>query len=589
MVMKAFKNMNLRVKLTVTLVAFVLVPLMLAGMLFYNSSRSFVSERTDESTAQLLELLRRNVDQTLNEYENHLLRIYDHEDVIRELARPETSGEGDRATGGSVDRFLRDFLRGKEGIDSAYVLTEGGAIHFADFKGSELFLQAFRKHPEWGQRIRNADGRIVWLSTYELEPNPYKARVTHLLPVGVQIKNIADVMQPLGAFAMNIDIQAFDAMLKDVKVSPKGIVLIADRQGNVVWHSNPEAYRVDLAVLPAFGEIAEGGGTFADYRLNGDAYRVGSIRSQKSDWIIYSFVPHSDLDAQTENQKQFLFVTIVAFAALFIVLGALTSIYISRPIMQMAVAMKQIHKEHRDFRLPAQSTDEMGLLQSSFNYMRDRIRDLIQEVRSVSDKEKEAEIRALQAQINPHFVYNTLDTINWMAIERGQRDMSSMITALGDILRYAIKPGGAWVSAEEEMKWAQSYAYLQETRFEGRFAIEFRADPEALPYKVPRLLLQPYLENAVLHGMEDTEAGGVIRVEIALREAERRMRVTIRDNGVGISEERLRFIQDRKHYGIGIYNIDDRLKLEFGPDYGVTVRSEPGLGTEIEIVLPCIA
>lgn len=270
-------------------------------------------------------------------------------------------------------------------------------------------------------------------------------------------------------------------------------------------------------------------------------------------------------------------------------LAWLTTHYITKPIRQMAVAMKRIQKDNFEYRLQAQSEDEIGLLQSSFNSMSSRINDLIHEVKVISEQEKEAEVKALQAQINPHFVYNTLDAMNWIAIEKEQPEISGMITSLSDIMRYAIRPGAPLVTIEEELKWARNYAYLQEMRFEERFEIGFDVDPSIYGYKVPRLLLQPYLENSILHGMEEMESGGRIDVSMALQEDGRAILIRIQDNGIGISEEKLQMIRDRLVHGIGMYNLNDRLKLEYGPEFGVQVNSVYGQGTTITIVIPAIA
>lgn len=578
---------SLQKKMTLLLVLFILVPLLVFGYSFNGSSGRFVAKRTDQEASQVLSLVRQNVDQMLREYETLLKSIYENEDVIAELSRID-AGNGQAGGGNSetINRFLRNFLRGKEDLDSIYLYTSDGQMYFADFKGSNFFLSLFGQHPEWQRTAEAAGGRAVWLPTYELPANRYLPQNTHYFLLGMQVRNVAEAMQPLGSVYMNVKISALDRLIREVNVSPHGILLLADGSGNLLWSRNSEAYGVKLADIPFYRELLERREPFSKQKLNGEIYRVGFVQSTYNDWYYLSLIPQSDLTEQSRDLRQFLLVTLIAFGGSFVLLAWLTSRYITRPVRQMALAMKQIHKDNLDLRLPPTSADEIGLLQTAFNGMRGRITDLIQEVRVVSGKEKEAEIRALQAQINPHFVYNSLDTINWMAIEREQTDISGMIAALSDIMRYAIRSGEPWVALGEELKWANDYAYLQKMRFEDRFEITFDADPSLLACKVPRLFLQPYLENAILHGMENVEEGGLIAVSISEDERTGGIRVLVADNGRGIPREELQEIMLRRSRGIGIYNLDDRLKLEFGGEYGVSIRSSSEEGTSVVIVLP---
>lgn len=585
-------GLSLQGKISLLLVLFILIPIALFGYVLNERSIRFVSERTDKETSQVLNLVRQNVDQLLMEYETQLQSIYDSEEAIAalgKLTRADAAAAGRQSSPEAINRFLRNFLMGKDDLDSIYLYGADNHMFFADFKGSSFFNDQFASHPEWQHAVDAAGGRAVWLPTYELPANRYFPQRSQNFLIGMQIKNVADVMQTLGTVYMNVKISTLDRLIGNVRVSPNGALLIADEAGNLIWNRNSEAYGVKLGEFAFYQELMENPQSHAaTYKLNGEVYRVGLERSDYNGWYFLSLIPQADLNEQSNELRQFLLVTLIVFGVSFVLLALLVSRNITRPIRQMALAMKKIHKDNLGVRLPASSGDEIGLLQSAFNSMRGRINDLIQEVRIVSDKEKEAEVRALQAQINPHFVYNSLDTINWMAIDRDQTEISAMITALSDIMRYAIRPGEQTVTLEEELMWARNYAYLQKMRFEERFEIEFHVEPPLLHRRVPRLFIQPYLENSILHGMEHVEEGGLVTVTVDPDEATGGMRVRLSDNGAGISENELKNIISRKSHGIGIYNLDDRLKLEYGSEYGVEIESAPGAGTTVTIVLPLI-
>ncbi|MBD0378864.1 sensor histidine kinase [Paenibacillus sp. WST5] len=585
------KTLNLRTKFMIILVLFILAPLMIFGILFYQSSKDLVSQRTDKESLQVLTLVNQNVNQLLKGYESQLNDIYEHEDIIKQIsASSETkSGEQIIQSDDTVNRYLRDFLRGKDDLDSIYLFTLK-ATYFGDFKGPNLFAHIYRDHPMWERFIALGTGRAVWLPSYELPPNEYNSKPSHYFAVGMQVKDVYDSLQTLGTLIANVKIDALDKIISNVQVSPNSVLLITDHQGNLIWNRNPDAYGINLSVYPFFNQLDQHKDGRFTQEINGTSYRGTFLRSDYNGWYYFSFVPHSDLNEQTNDLKRFLAATVVAFAALFILLAAFTSNYITRPIRLMALAMKQIHKDNFEMTPLSQSSDEMGMLQGAFLSMRGRINELIKEVRLISNKEKEAEVRALQAQINPHFVYNSLDAINWMAIENDQTRISRMITSLSDIMRYAIKPGEQLVTIEEELKWAQNYAYLQEMRFEDKFEVVFDVKIDTMDLKVPRLLFQPYLENSIIHGMEDIDTGGVIRITVQSTgsEDDQKLMVIVQDNGGGISADKLQQIKERRSHGIGIYNLDERLKMEYGPSYGTTIQSVYCEGTIVTIILPYI-
>ncbi|MBU5445264.1 sensor histidine kinase [Paenibacillus sp. MSJ-34] len=588
---RRIKSVKLRSKLMIVLAIFILAPLVFSGTIFYRSSSKFAAERVDRESVQVLTLVKNNVDQMLADIENRMLDIYDNQTLIEQLSRAAVKSDHadiGRNAEDQINRFLRDSLSGKDDIDSIYLMAPNEEIYFADIKGPGLFKPVLEKHKDWQRKVADEDGRIVWLPTYEILPNNYFSKPTYYFPVGMQVKDVTDAFQRIGILMMNVKIAALDNIVGNIDVSPNGVLLIADRQGNVIWHRNSEAYRIRLNQIPFYEEMISQQRQLLTSEINGEEYRIGMVHSEYNDWYYFSFIPQSDIEEQSGSLKRFFIVTMFVFALLFVLLAWLMTHYVTKPISRMAVAMKRIQKDNFEFRMQADSEDEIGLLQSSFNIMSARINDLIEEVKVISKQEKDAEVKALQAQINPHFVYNTLDAMNWIAIERGQMDISNMITSLSDMMRYAIRPGGPLVTIEEELKWAKNYAYLQEMRFEERFDVEFHADPSLYGYKVPRMLLQPYLENSILHGMEDMESGGKIEIGMTLEASGEAIRIVIRDNGSGIPEEKLQMIRERMVHGIGIYNLNDRLKLEYGPEFGVQVHSVYGQGTTITILIPAI-
>lgn len=228
--------------------------------------------------------------------------------------------------------------------------------------------------------------------------------------------------------------------------------------------------------------------------------------------------------------------------------------------------------------------DEVGSLYRSFNERNQRIQNLIEKNNEANKKEKEYHIQALNAQINPHFMYNTLDTINWMAKDLKAKDISKMITSLSRILRYSISKKEDIVTLDEEINCIKNYLNIYEERYEKAFTSEFYINPEILEYKTFKLLLQPLVENSLIHGFSRQMKGGNIIIRGDMKGENGVLRII--DNGEGMTKERIFYVLSQDSDRIGLSNINQRLKLLYGAEYGMTIESTPGEGTMIILVFP---
>ncbi|MCG8502236.1 MAG: sensor histidine kinase, partial [Firmicutes bacterium] len=225
-----------------------------------------------------------------------------------------------------------------------------------------------------------------------------------------------------------------------------------------------------------------------------------------------------------------------------------------------------------------------------FNQMNEKIQRLIEENYQVKIKEKEAEIKALNFQFNPHFMYNSLNIINWIAIENDQNEISKMLINLSDMLEYTAKNDKSMVSLREDIEYLKSYVYLMMKRFVGKFIVEYHIDPQLYHYDVPKFFLQPFVENAFIHGFEEIEEGGRLRISGWIENNKRYF--CIEDNGKGMDAEKIKDVLQMEEESIeieksiGIENINKRIKLLYGHGNGVHIKSEIGKGTKVTVILP---
>ena len=268
--------------------------------------------------------------------------------------------------------------------------------------------------------------------------------------------------------------------------------------------------------------------------------------------------------------------------------------------------MKEVQHGELNALVELDTKDEISIIGSNFNRMMQTINTLVEEVRHQNEmnsvavnKQKEAEIRALEAQINPHFLYNTLDCINWMAIKKKEYDISRMLKSLAQILRYSINKSTEIVEITEEFEWMEQYMFLQQYRFNHSFEYSINIEQGLTSLKIHKLLIQPIIENSIIHGLSGLHAGGFISIHIK-RDKDRFIIISVQDNGNGINREELEQlnrtldITSRKEMnlrtdnGIGIQNVIDRARMYYGEEAKMILKSEISKGTTVELHLPLI-
>lgn len=310
-----------------------------------------------------------------------------------------------------------------------------------------------------------------------------------------------------------------------------------------------------------------------------------------------------DKDVQGRDVRNFnqmvLLLTLVIMGISFAVVIRFTGRYIGE-IRKIGDAIENYDPdESRSLKVHLNQNDDLYLISHQFNRMVDRNNSLVEalkqknnEIQEASERQKNAEIKALEAQINPHFLYNTLDSINWRAIDAGEEEISDMLGILGSLLRYSISNINGIVPLSVEIEWLKKYVFLQRERFNDSFDCVYDVAENCLDYPIYKMLLQPLIENSILHAFRETKEGGIITVKAFIRE-DQKLQISIKDNGSGMSCEQLenlrKNILEKKALdsrSIGISNVVNRLKIYYHDEAEIRVESELGYGTELVLVIP---
>lgn len=375
-------------------------------------------------------------------------------------------------------------------------------------------------------------------------------------------------------------------LLNNHSMFPNQYTLIVDRNGDIISTNKKVGHTWLDEIEDRFGQ----GIRKFELRWEGKDYYVCGQYNGVTGWKTFSIVSLNDFFPQASELQRAVFTMVAVAVLLAAVVILLISYTFTRPIGKLMTAMKEIEKGDFKIQVVNKSRDEIGRLTESFNFMVSKIDHLVKEVYQEKIAQKNAELEALQAQINPHFLYNTLDSINWMLMDIGADDISDVVVSLGDILKYSIHGKDVLVPLNEEVQYIESYLCIQKNRLEDRLCTSMEIQKEARACMVPKLILQPMVENAILHGIEPMKDGGRVRITAGLEQ--QNLLITIEDNGPGMAPEELEqcraavYSESGATDSIGMRNVHRRLRLHFGEEYGLAIESRHQEGTIVTLRMP---
>ena len=308
-------------------------------------------------------------------------------------------------------------------------------------------------------------------------------------------------------------------------------------------------------------------------------------KSDENDWIFYYYKSQNAISGSVRRILIEEIPLIAGCLFIIVVLGLLFSRVFTRKIEELTRNMDQVNHGSREVTVYSDSSDEIGIMVNSFRKMMDEINRLIDEVYVNKIALKEYELKALQAQINPHFLYNTLSMMNWMAIRSNQMDISKVTLALSTFYRTALSKGEDVVTVENCIQNTKAYLEIQLVMHDHGFTVDWEIDPTIKNEKMPKLLLQPIVENAIEHGIDEKEEGDK-NLSLSFRGKEDVVEITVRDNGKGMEQEKAEKLVTYQAKGYGLKNVNDRIHLLYGNEYGIQIFSELGIGTTVVMRFP---
>lgn len=554
---KIFKNMKYRHKLTIFLVVTSLVPMTVLAWYSHSRLSTMVRSSELEDMQSIMEQTRESIDSQTAVYAsllNYLTYSPDIEEIIKEK-------NIDNYTAYEKYTEIADPLLS---VPKSYHDAINRIQLFADSIQVEheyTLVPLDKMKEEWWSEGLKDDVRIQW-------------KVDQDRKEVAAVRMIYNDQKLDAVLCISLDYNKIFQPLTNILTQENGGI-VADKNGTVLYN------KTGLTNLEF--DKSEKMDSMIQKISQSCAYT--KTKSEENDWVFYLY---KSQDAISGSVRRLLLeeIPLIAACGLIILFLAMAfSRIFTRKIEELTKNMDRINHGSREVTVNSDSGDEVGILVNSFRNMMDEINRLIDEVYVNKIALKEYELKALQAQINPHFLYNTLSMMNWMAIRSNQMEISKVTLALSTFYRTALSKGEDVVTVENCIQNMEAYLEIQLTMHDHNFSVDWDIDPTIKNEKMPKLLLQPVVENAIEHGLDEKEDGDK-KIFLSFKGKGDDVEITVRDNGLGMEQEKAETLVTYQAKGYGLKNVNDRIRLLYGENYGIHIFSSPDEGTTVIMKFP---
>ncbi|WP_407672359.1 sensor histidine kinase [Paenibacillus sinensis] len=556
--------------------------LLVVSLLYYNRTTvqlhekiSDLSQKNAAQTAGLFSLLYQGYDSLSKSLSNNF-------DMIRLLNEETTEPAVAYINERTITNILGAIFYSRDDLVGIHVLTDKGKVY--NYGNYFNVLDPNYRSESWYRQVQASSGKMVWLGVYKQSLIDREEK-SPVFAFGRQIYDLNE-HKPIGLVLFEMNPQPVLNALDNLKLGEHSQVYLMAKSGSIISSSEGADQELkDLDFLDGAQDVV--------VRQSSDQLLAAS-RLPFSDLWVVSVTPDRDLNVELMQMQRYILIVFTILIIVSTLIASIVSRTISSPLKKLIREMKQVEIGNFRGTLSVASYQEINILVASFNRMVWRIEELIERVKISSVSEKNAELHALQSQVNPHFLYNTLDMIYWMLDEKGNDQLGELVLSLSSMFRYSSQwEGGAPVTLREELEQIGHYLTIISIRLEGRLQVVTDIDERWLDVQLPKMSVQPIIENAVKYGLEPLNRQGLLRVYT--REEDGALRIVVEDNGAGMSPEAMERLRDSLEEespkesgkgGIGLQNLHSRLRNMFGEGYGLHIESYPGEGTRVAIVVP---
>lgn len=574
-----YRNLSLNRKLLLLFYIQIIIPIIIIGYASYDKSSSAIKNKSFQYSQDILRMIELRIESFCSDIDSLSLQfLYDNK-IYEFLKNYKSNNLVDQYNNATYIRALfRDAVLTKEGIESICLVTSGSEYIYFDSDNSSTSIKKKLPYNYIYEQALAYRGETSWILYKRDEKNNdiYGARV---------IYNRED-FKPIGLLVILLKKDFIESLYRDLSPeSVNNIILLSSNNQSIIENKlNSEEFS---------NVINKVGNKDRDYFVDKETNSLLSyVYLKKTKWKIVYYIPlkslYKDID---ELRMNILFIVILSILSLSII-SRLTAYDIVQPINKLVEAMKKLESNGIHKEVAIKRNDEIGYLANSFNTMSYNIDNLVNMNYKEKLTRKEAQLKALQSQINPHFIFNTLENINWQAQLNGVNEISNTVTALAKLMEASIGKGSKLISLEEELTYIDSYIEIFKNRFPDKLTVNKNLQPETLHIAIPKLLIEPIVENSLNHGIERVTRYGELSINSFIHN--NTLVIEVCDNGIGIEETEVEKLmeyinsneEDAFNNSIGLMNVNKRIKLFYGEDYGLNIESKYDTFTKVTVTIP---
>lgn len=558
---KFFRNMKFRYKLITTYILLGVIPMSIMGVVWYNQTRTILMKQEKSSIENYLTQAVSNMDNQLRIYNNLSDYIAFNQQISHVVSHKYDSYyDMYNQFSNVLDPMLASLKYFHSDINQITIYTKNNVVKH----NTTLAPITEIENKDW-YRVIEGNNDIHWFVS-QSEKKVFCARNIPTLENNYEV----------GVLYVQVDYEKLFESFKQMNDSNYGI-FIMDELGNNIFNF-AQFEDPNKSMIITFDEFNRGIG-------KEKIYTTVTSHSVNNNWTVTLYKPQKLIYKSTNFMITGNVMAIILLIVFSIIITSVLSRVMVSGLEKLRANMEEVEKGNMEIKVKSNNEDEVGALIRGFEKMIIQIKTLIEDVYESRLIQKDYEMKALQAQINPHFLYNSLSLINWMALEADQEEISKITLSLSMFYRTALNKGKNILKVRDEIKNMRSYLDIQLMMHDYEFDVDVQIDEDILDYNILNLILQPLIENAIDHGI-DLKTDGRGCIKIIGKKQNNEIVLIVSDNGVGMSKEQAESILTNKSNGYGVKNVNERIKLYYGEQYHLKIESEIGIGTKVEITIP---
>ncbi|WP_069998006.1 cache domain-containing sensor histidine kinase [Cellulosilyticum sp. I15G10I2] len=584
--LKFYKKTSIKQKLLLLFSIQIIIPLIFMGVMLYRNTKMIIQKKSITYAIDTLKM----VELRINDFSKNVIDIsedllYDT-DVYKALNDHEHTNKdlSYYTTRVHTNNLLRKICLSRKEIQSIALISKNKTFYTYDLNSGRASLEDVIPYDAILHTARIARQKPVWFSDKDIKGN---IKNLYLIRMIYDVDNFNEA----GLMAICINREFLKSSYSEFSTEFMQDINILSKDNVWITGTMPYTKNQFASLLKIDNDNKY------DYVIDKENnVLLAYMKVNNGEWVVTTRSSLSKLNEELDRFRLMFTMVIICTILILSIFSILMAMDIIDPINRLVDGIKKVEEENVHQEVVVDRSDELGYLSKCFNKMTKEIDILVNRVYKEQLTRKEAELKALQAQINPHFLFNTLESINWMAQLNNVPEIRDMVTSLGSIMEASIGKGNPLISLKQELKYIDSYILIMKNRYGDRLTYESDIDETVLGAHVPKLLLQPLVENAIYHGVDRMRKKGEIKLTI--KKDENTIHIEVRDNGKGIEKEELvalnkkfeevndDYLLMRHRKGIGLENVNGRIKLFFGQQYGLTIESEYESYTKIKLTIP---